>query len=208
MIPNGKVSMDPAMYKRALRRECIEETDIDIDTLTPNDVYELPSVTDQPSDHKNFVIFLRNPLKHAYPQPENKWEMKESGVAKLLEVTSVKGGYHAWAPLHWLVTHLELMEPCREVIRLLINTMPSKNLCPWSKKAARSSVNSVTARVCSVNTGNSSSASSKKVSSKVEYAKNFQALELKEPIMEKPFDVIRNKIGRQKKVGVFREVKN
>ena len=205
MDSNGKVSMHPAMYRRALHRECIEETDFDIDTLPPNDVYELSPVADQPSYHKNFVIFCRNPLYTAYPQPDNRWEMEKWGVSMLIDVHSVRGGYHAWAPLSWLVTHLKLMEPCRAVISLLINKLPSENLCPWSD--ARSSVNY---------TSNSSSASSAsvnfistKVRSKIQYAENFEALPLREPIQEKPFDVLRTHIGRLKKVWeMFWEEKN
>ena len=203
------------MYRRALHRECLEEADFDIDTLPPNDVYELSPVKDQPAYHKIFVIFCRNPIYTVCrPQPENTWEMEQWGVANLIEVHAVRGGYHAWAPLSWLVTHHKLMEPCRAVISSLIKKLPSENLCLWSD--VRSSVNSVSARVCSVDTSNSSSASAAslnsvptKVRSKIQYAETFEALPFMEPRQEKPFDVIRAHIGRLKRVWeMFWEEKN
>ena len=117
----GKTRDNHSMtYRSALRREVEEETDFDIDTLPdPDDVCEIP--VGRTSLHQNYCIYMQSPLVCALPQDRYKGEIQFNGVINLEALDHVPGGYHGWAPLRWLSNRDDLMEPCKEVIRYLIN---------------------------------------------------------------------------------------
>ena len=203
MESNGVLRKSQAMYDRALHRICNEEMSFDIDTLHPDDIWELSRVSGQPPHHKNYALLCKRPLDFAAPQADFECEMIKGDLLDFGAVDAVEGDYHGWAPLSWLVAHNEVMEPCRTVINALILKLASEN----HRLLTTPSANLVPALVCSTGTGNSSSSSSSsgnpvstQVGSKIEYAQNFQSLPLRDPIEKKPFDKIRSHIGRLTKV--------
>ena len=219
----------PVTNRRALRREVLEETDFDLDTLpNPTDVFDLEPLPDQSPQHTNYVIYLKDDLPRAAPKEKFKWEIEENGVQQFNAVDQVPGGYHGWASLQWLENRPDLMEPCRKVIRQLIELACSKgSTVPQERRKSTSSANKITARACSVGTsavgsgvsvpehveGKTSSASlvsaqvctgatdnSERVRSVISYAKDFKLQKLRRPIEEHPFDRIREHIGRLHRV--------
>ena len=56
------------MYLNALNREVGEETGLDLKTMPPEDVFELPSFHGIKEKHKNFAVYVRQVLREAAPE--------------------------------------------------------------------------------------------------------------------------------------------
>ena len=196
-MDEGGLKIDDALiHKKTLYREVDEETGCDLDTLPPDDVFELPSFPGIKDGHKNFVVYLRKPLYHAAPDDDHRWEMVHNGVLNLDIGEDVPGGYHSWVPLQKLQHHPNLMPDSKDVIGHLLR-MLSDDLVP-----AQVCYQPLTHDNASIGASSSSRMprESGSLRKQVKYAKDFQQQLLREPEASKPLDEIRKFIGRLSKV--------
>ena len=70
---NGVLRKDKSHF-RALRREVLEETSLDLDEWDQADIWELEPLSGEFSSHKNFVIVVQREIHSAYPDNDHQWE--------------------------------------------------------------------------------------------------------------------------------------
>ena len=223
-------------FRRALQRQVLKDTDIDIDSIDPNDVFELPTYAHQSDTHQNFGVVLKTSVVYARPQQGDEWEMIQGAVDNI--GTPIPGGFHSWMSLSKLLQRSDVMEECRYAVEMCMKILNVEALEP-SLPTSSSRSYSVVARVsgiadstytrCGVEPDSLSSphggepmsgfevppasqvqqqSSCGRLRDRIRYSVGFERQLLYVPEEARPYDVIRKHIGRLSKVSPYEKKGN